>query len=173
MKIFSCNIPYVWGTVCINESDTSFIFDVKGSFLQFWIRNCVAVFFCENKRCFLLLHCSKYSFLLYRVIFSSSRLNFFLSFMFNSILIWYAVAIFLPTKAIAAYPVFHLSLFPTSKCDTHDFRLEVHLWSQLPCFLKSNLTSLLPAYLHVGKLHVSSVIISAIVKTFRLKKGSI
>jgi hypothetical protein len=37
-------------------------------------------------------------------------------------------------------------------------------------FFKEYLTSLLPAYLHVGKLHVSSVIISAIVKTFRLEK---
>jgi hypothetical protein len=32
---------------------------------------------------------------------------------------------------------------------------------------------LLIILLHVGKLPVSSVIISAIVKTFRLKKGSI
>ena len=43
-------------------------------------------------------------------------------------------------------------------------------------FLKGNLTShvyLLIILLHVGKLHVSSVIISATVKTFRLKKGSI
>jgi hypothetical protein len=53
-----------------------------------------------------------------------SRLKIFF-FMCKPILIWYAVANLLPTKAIAAYPVFHLSLFPTSKCDTH----ELHLWS--------------------------------------------